>query len=333
MAEMKREQEHPTQPETSAENYYDYEARFVKQKREQERINVLPRVIKPAMFAKGEFALGDMRVFSRYTVAPLSSLTCGFVELKPGAQLAPKRMVPSAIAYILEGSGESIQESARFSFKAGDVVVIPPYTTHQFAATSNEGFRAWLPQVRIWHGQGLLWREQSEANREREAIFQARRRVTIPPATRTRYDWFLARLAEENRIEREGPRVIHGTDCSWESTRQGKLKFYVSRWTEVAASALDLMVQEIRPGERSGEHRHIFEELLLVVNGRGYDLHEGTRHPWEAGDLICIPPMISHQHVNDGTDAAQLVSVWSRQPGHEYLGGIEQISDASDWVP
>ena len=137
MAEMKREQEHPTQPETSAENYYDYEARFVKQKREQERINVLPRVIKPAMFAKGEFALGDMRVFSRYTVAPLSSLTCGFVELKPGAQSAPKRMIPSAIAYILEGSGESIQESARFSFKAGDVVIIPPYTTYQFAATSE----------------------------------------------------------------------------------------------------------------------------------------------------------------------------------------------------
>jgi quercetin dioxygenase-like cupin family protein len=156
MAEMKREREHLTKPETSAENYYDYEARFVKQRREQERINVLPRVIKPAMFAQGEFALGDMRVFSRYTVAPLSSLTCGFVELKPGAQSDLKRMIPSAIVYILEGSGESIQESARFSFKAGDVVVIPPYMTHQFAATSNEGFRAWLPQVRIWHGQGLL---------------------------------------------------------------------------------------------------------------------------------------------------------------------------------
>ena len=123
MAEMKREREHRTEQETSAENYYDYEARFVKQKREQERINILPRVIKPAMFAKGEFALGDMRVFSRYTVAPLSSLTCGFVQLKPGAQSDPKRMIPSGIAYILDGSGESIQESARFSFKAGDVVL------------------------------------------------------------------------------------------------------------------------------------------------------------------------------------------------------------------
>ena len=30
------------------------------------------------------------------------------------------------------------------------------------------------------------------------------------------------------------------------------------------------MAQEIAPGERSGEHRHIFEELLLVVKGRGF---------------------------------------------------------------
>src|SRR4029077_4816379 len=100
-------------------------------------------------------------------------------------------MIPSAIVYILDASGESIQESARFSFKAGDVVIIPPYTTHQFAADSDEGFRAWLPLVRIWHGQGLLWREQPEADREREAIFRARRRIAIPPAARTRYDGFL----------------------------------------------------------------------------------------------------------------------------------------------
>jgi len=114
-------------------------------------------------------------------------------------------------------------------------------------------------------------------------------------------------------------------------TRQGKLKFYMSRWAEGPARGLDLMMQEIDPGEHSGEHRHIFEELLLVVKGQGYDLHEGTKHRWQEGDLICIPPMIIHQHVNDGKVAAQLVSVWPRQPGHELLGGIEQVSDASDW--
>ena len=68
MAQKNRKADEGSQAGITAEHYYDYEARFVKQKREQERINILPRVIKPAMFAKGEFALGDMRVFSRYTV-------------------------------------------------------------------------------------------------------------------------------------------------------------------------------------------------------------------------------------------------------------------------
>ena len=342
MAEKSRTQR--AEADVTSEHYYDYEARFIKQKREQERINILPRVIKPAMFAQGEFALGDMRVFSRYTVAPLSTLTCGFLELKAGEQSEPKRMMPSLLAYIIAGSGESVQDNARFAFSAGDVVIVPPYTTQHFVANDKEGFRAWLPQLRLWHGQGLLWRDdladgasphpsplpEGEGKNFGEVI-EARRRVRTPALGKTRYDWFLSRLAEENRLDAEGPRVIRGADCSWESSRQGRVKFYISRWTEVAARGMDVMAQEIQPGERSGEHRHIFEEMLLVVKGRGYDLHEGTQHHWQEGDLICVPPMIAHQHVNYEKDVAQLVSVWPQQPGHELLGGIEQINDASDW--
>src|SRR4029079_7001619 len=109
MSKMAEKNSPPENPAAS-ELYYDYEARFIKQKREQERINILPRVIKPAMFAKGDFALGDMRVFSRYTVAPLSTLTCSFIELIAGANAAPRRMIPSLIAYIVEGSGDCVQD-------------------------------------------------------------------------------------------------------------------------------------------------------------------------------------------------------------------------------
>jgi quercetin dioxygenase-like cupin family protein len=340
MAQKHRDLHVENQPEMVAEHYYDYEARFVKQKREQERINILPRVIKPAMFAKGEFALGDLRVFSRYTVAPLSMLTCGFLDLRPGAQTEPRRMMPSLVAYIIKGSGEAVQDGLKIPFASGDVVIIPPYTTFKFIAHEPQGLRAWLPQIRLWHGQGLLRRDslsngqnenESTSDQKVAALFQSRRQFRAQVNGKTRYDWFLSRLADENRIERESPRLIRAVNCAWENTRQGRLKFYISRWTEVAARGLDLMAQEIAPGERSGEHRHIFEELLLVVKGRGYDLHDGTQHRWAEGDLICVPPMIVHQHVNDGKEPAQLISVWPQQPGHELLGGIEQISNASDW--
>ncbi len=371
MAEQEREKERLKQEEISPKLYYDYEGRFIKQKLERERMELLPRVVKPELFAKGGHALGDLRVFERFSVGPVSALTCSFLEVKAGERTELKRMIPAEIAYILEGSGTSVQEGKEYAFSADDVVVIPPYTTNRFVA-GDKGFRAWVPQVRLWHVTGLLWQDQFEfqgvpegtepirddggkligfrvpqgvlglerdlevragAEAKRERVFQGRRAVRTAPAGKTKYDWYLNLLVEENELEEKGPRVIRGAERPWEETRQGRLKFYISFWTEVAARAMDLMVYEIGPGGRTGTHRHIFEEMLLVTEGAGHDVHEETRYPWEAGDLICIPPMTAHDHHNDGSGVVRLISVWSRQPAHEFLGGIEQISTAPGWKP
>ena len=370
MAEKERVREGLRETEVDPKLYYDYEGRFIKQKLERERMELLPRVVKPPMFAKGGHILGDLRVFERFTVAPLSALTSSFLELKAGERSEKVRLIPSMIAYILEGSGASVQDGQSYAFSANDLVVIPPYTTQEFIADGKTGFRAWLPEVRLWHVLGLLWQEQFDfksipdgtlpikdsagqlvgfrvprgilgleedlevrkgADGKREAVFAARRGVKQAGAGKTKYDWFLNRLVEENGTEAKGPRVIRGADTALENTRQGRLKFYISLWTEVAARALDLMTMEIEIGGNTGKHRHIFEEMIYVQEGKGYDIHEQTKYPWEAGDVICIPPMTAHQHFNDGSRPVRLISTWSRQLSHEFLGGIEHISDASSW--
>jgi quercetin dioxygenase-like cupin family protein len=370
MAEIERVKESLREEEVDPKLYYDYEGRFIKQKLERERMELLPRVVKPPMFAKGGNVLGDLRVFERYTVAPLSALTCGFLDVKPGARSEKIRLVPSMIAYILDGSGTCVLDGKGYSFAANDLVVIPPYTTQEFVADEKSGFRAWLPQVRLWHVLGLLWQEQFDfhtipegtepindatgqlvgfrvprgllgleedlevrrgAEQKRESVFAARRAVRQTTQGKTKYDWFLNRLVEENELEEQGSRVIKAKDTPVEATRQGRLQFYISLWTEVAARALDFMATEIEPGGHTGKHRHIFEEMILVQEGKGHDVHEQTKYPWEAGDIICIPPMTAHQHVNDGDKPARLVSTWPRQLAHEFLGGIEHISDASTW--
>jgi quercetin dioxygenase-like cupin family protein len=369
MAEQELTRERLKEEEVDPKLYYDYEGRFIKQKLERERMDLLPRVVKPAMFAKGGHVLGDLRVFERYAVAPLSALTGSFIEIEPGGRTEKQRMLPSMIAYVIEGSGHCIQDDQSYDFSAHDVVVIPPYTTQQWVAGSAR-VRVWAPQVRLWHVLGLLWQEQLELreipdgtepingsagqlagfrvpagtldleqdlevrvgpNKKRKEVFDARRAIREAPAVKTRYDYFLRRLVEENQLESKGPRVIRSDDRPWENTRQGRLKYYIDNWTEVAARALDLMAMQIEPGGHTGKHRHISEELILVLEGSGHDVHEETRYPWAAGDLVCIPPMTAHQHFNDGTDEALLVSVWSRQLANEFLGGIEHISDASRW--
>jgi gentisate 1,2-dioxygenase len=94
-----------------------------------------------------------------------------------------------------------------------------------------------------------------------------------------------------------------------------------------------LYMQEIPPGSRSGRHRHMTEEQVLVIAGRGYDIHDGTRWEWERGDLVSIPAMAEHQHFN--TDAKNPVLLLSSMPSIGValgVGGIEQLEDAPEFA-
>ena len=368
MAEMEREREELQLGEQDPRLYYDYEGRFVKQRLERDRMRMLPRVVKPAMFGSSGHALGDVRVFERFTVGPVSALTCRFLDVPPGGKTAETRRIPLLTMFVLEGSGTSLQDGEGHPFEAQDVVVVPPYTRHTFEA-GPEGFRAWVPETRFWHVLGLLWHEHFEAQDlpgvermtaedgswsgyrvqegvlgldrdleipagaepKREAVFRARRaeREASHFGGEAWYDDFLRRLPEDNERHDATPRVVRGADLPWEDTRGGRMKFYVSTWANHAGQALDLAMYEIAAGARTGTHRHIAEELLLVLEGSGSDDHDGSEHRWEAGDLICIPPMAAHSHANAGDRTARLVSVWSHHPANEFLGGFEHIADAT----
>ena len=93
-------------------------------------------------------------------------------------------------------------------------------------------------------------------------------------------------------------------------------------------------MQEIPPGSRSGKHRHMTEEQVLVIEGRGHDIHDGTRWDWERGDLISIPAMTEHQHFNgDANNPGLLLSSMPSVGVALGLGGIEQLEDAPEFAP
>jgi uncharacterized RmlC-like cupin family protein len=114
---------------------------------------------------------------------------------------------------------------------------------------------------------------------------------------------------------------------------------------------VDAYMQVIPPGSRSGEHRHLAEECLYVVEGNGYDLHqdcdveitdtyawkpqpEVKRFEWEAGDVIYIPPCTIHQHVNsDAARPARLISCINRIYKNSGLNDLEQVEDAPEYDP
>jgi len=146
-------------------------------------------------------------------------------------------------------------------------------------------------------------------------------------------------------------KIVRPDDMPWEMSRQGLLKHLLNEQMNTRMETVDAYMQIIPPGSRSGKHRHLAEECLYVLEGRGYDLHQDCdveitdtyhwkaqdeikRYEWEAGDIIYIPPNTIHQHFNaDPARPVRLISAINRVYKFCGLNDLEQIEDAPEYDP
>ncbi len=144
-------------------------------------------------------------------------------------------------------------------------------------------------------------------------------------------------------------KVVTPEEMPWEMSRQGLLKHLINEQMNTRMETVDAYMQIIPPGSRSGKHRHLAEECLYVLEGRGYDLHQDCdveitdtyhwkpqdeikRFEWEAGDVIYIPPNTIHQHFNADPDRpVRLISAINRIFKNSGLNDLEQIEDAPEY--
>ncbi|NLS03801.1 cupin domain-containing protein [Rhizobium sp. P32RR-XVIII] len=144
-------------------------------------------------------------------------------------------------------------------------------------------------------------------------------------------------------------KIVRPAEMPWEMSRQGLLKHLINEQMNTRMETVDAYMQIIPPGSWSGKHRHLAEECLYVVEGRGYDLHQDCdveitdtyfwkpqdeikRFEWEAGDVIYIPPNTIHQHFNaDESKPARLISAINRIFKHSGLNDLEQIEDSPEY--
>ena len=146
-------------------------------------------------------------------------------------------------------------------------------------------------------------------------------------------------------------KVVHPEDMPWEMSKQGLLKHLMNEAMNTRMETVDAYMQIIPPGSKSGKHRHLAEECLYVLEGKGYDLHqdcdveitdtyhwkpqdEVKRYDWEAGDVIYIPPNTIHQHFNADPDRpVRLISAINRIYNKFGLNDLEQIENAPAYEP
>ena len=146
-------------------------------------------------------------------------------------------------------------------------------------------------------------------------------------------------------------KVVRPEEMPWEMSRQGLLKHLINEGMNTRMETVDAYMQILPPGSRSGKHRHLAEECVYVLEGRGYDIHqdcdveitdtfswkpveETKRFEWEAGDVIYIPPNTIHQHFNaDPEKPARFISSQNRIFKQIGLNTLDQLEDAPEYDP
>ena len=87
---------------------------------------------------------------------------------------------------------------------------------------------------------------------------------------------------------------------------------------------ISLMFGEVQPGASVALHRHTYEEVFVVTEGRGaFTIGETTVHAGP-GDIVMVPAGVPHRFVNTGDGPLRQTAVhsapaiaieWLEKPG------------------
>jgi len=162
--------------------------------------------------------------------------------------------------------------------------------------------------------------------------------------------WYRDRLQSAEQAQKENLKsLVTPEDMPWENCEQGILKHLIHEEMGTVEHTLDLVIQLIPVGSRSGKHRHMGEEYMFILEGSGYSLHwdvemelgdkytwrvpdSPSRWEWEKGDSVYIPPNTIHQHFNDDPEnPLRFISAESRIIRFMGLDDLEQLENAPEF--
>jgi len=104
-------------------------------------------------------------------------------------------------------------------------------------------------------------------------------------------------LKEELARLRAMPRVRKGSKIRFTDGPQTFSRHYVEPKDGITQT-FHLHLEEYSPGGRSQKHGHVNEAAFYILDGDGYEIHDGIRYDWKAGDVAIVHNNCVHQHFN-----------------------------------
>ncbi len=152
----------------------------------------------------------------------------------------------------------------------------------------------------------------------------------------------LIELRDKQRKEKDkSVWLIKGKDLPWENNRHGKMRWYLHPLVQSTCMYnLQIYVQEIAPGSRTGRLLHQGNGVLYILKGHGYTLIDGQKYNWSKNDVVQLPLRtkgVVVQHFNDDPDDIARFVYCEPNSVHALSvdrgSGFEQLEESPDYKP
>ena len=79
-----------------------------------------------------------------------------------------------------------------------------------------------------------------------------------------------------------------------------------------------------RPGGTTQKHGHVNEAAFYILDGAGYEIHDGVRYDWKAGDVAIVHNNCVHQHFNASPKEPARALVIKTKPMYLFMNMLFQ---------
>src|SRR5438270_6112257 len=119
------------------------------------------------------------------------------------------------------------------------------------------------------------------------------------------------------------PRVIKGKDLKLDGGPQHFSRHYVEP-EDGRTQTLHIHLEEYAPGGTTQKHGHVNEAAFYILDGAGYEIHDGTRYDWKAGDIAIVHNNCVHQHFNASLKEPARALVIKTKPMYLFMNMLFQ---------
>jgi gentisate 1,2-dioxygenase len=240
--------------------------------------------------------------------ATTNNLIAAVQILLPGEVARAHRHTPTAIRFIIEGTGAyTAVDGERVYMAPGDLILTPSWSWHDHGNETKERV-VWMDGLDIpliASVEAMFFEfysaQQVAATRPPNASKQLFGHAHISPT------WVKEK-------PKSSPLLLYSWDQTWQALNalcdhEGSpfdgiaLEYRHPQTGGPVMPTMACCAQLLRPGEHTKAHRHTGSAVYHIVKGEGFTIINGQRFAWQKGDIIALPPWALHEHANASASA------------------------------